>query len=63
MFKNLSNKLVFAAVITVVSLVACGDSEEKSSVAIAAAGSLLNYVPASWALFLLDCDQGSAMTV
>ncbi len=46
MFRNLSNKLVFAAVVTVVSLVACGDSEEKSSVAIAAAGSLLNYVPA-----------------
>lgn len=45
MFKTLSSKLVFIAVICGMTLVACGDSDEKSKQT-GAAGELLSYVPA-----------------
>jgi hypothetical protein len=48
MFKSLSSKLVYFAIICATTLVACGnsDDESKSSGAVAAAGSLLSYIPA-----------------
>ncbi|MDA1063284.1 MAG: hypothetical protein O2907_02915, partial [Proteobacteria bacterium] len=48
MVKAFSSKLILIAVFSVATLIACGDSDEESKQAgeIAAAGSLLNYVPA-----------------
>ena len=48
MCKTISSKLVAFAAICTMTLAGCGDSEEESgqSAAIAAAGELLNYVPA-----------------
>ena len=48
MIKTFSSKLVAVAAMCAVTLVACGDSDEKSkqSAAISAASGLLNYVPA-----------------
>jgi len=45
MFKTLSSKLVFIALICGMTLVACGDSDEKSKQTVAA-NELLSYVPA-----------------
>ena len=47
MLKTLSSKLVLIAFICATATVACGDSDEKAKAsAVAAAGSLLDYVPA-----------------
>ena len=48
MVKAFSSKLILIAGFSVATLIACGDSDEESKQAgeIAAAGSLLNYVPA-----------------
>lgn len=48
MFKSVSNKFFLVSLITLASLVACGDSDEKggNSADFSAASSLLSYVPA-----------------
>jgi hypothetical protein len=48
MFKSVSSKFILATLFTLMTLAACSDSDEKSgeSAAIAAANSLLSYVPA-----------------